>query len=109
MKKLAAFMFFMLLLAGCGTAEQVKQGEQTDQVQTDQVQTDQVQTEDGTYVGQADTHTIEVKINNEPVSLNIAGDYEGDIDKLTDGQKVKVTYKKTEKGQLELKKIESEK
>ncbi|MCY8340148.1 hypothetical protein MOF05_05935 [Bacillus haynesii] len=104
MKKLAAFMFFMLLLAGCGTAEQVKQGEQTDQVQTDQVQT-----EDGTYVGQADTHTIEVKINNEPVSLNIAGDYEGDIDKLTDGQKVKVTYKKTEKGQLELKKIESEK
>ncbi|MDN5390077.1 MULTISPECIES: hypothetical protein [Bacillus] len=99
MKKFAAFMFFMLLLAGCGTAEQVKQGEQTDQVQT----------EDGTYVGQADTHTIEVKINNEPVSLNIAGDYEGDIDKLTDGQKVKVTYKKTEKGQLELKKIESEK
>ncbi|MCY8007150.1 hypothetical protein MOF38_14695 [Bacillus haynesii] len=104
MKKFAVFMFFMLLLAGCGTAEQVKQGEQTDQVQTDQVQT-----EDGTYVGQADTHTIEVKINNEPVSLNIAGDYEGDIDKLTDGQKVKVTYKKTEKGQLELKKIESEK
>ncbi|MCY7799338.1 MULTISPECIES: hypothetical protein [Bacillus] len=99
MKKLAAFMFFMLLLAGCGTAEQAKQGEQTDQVQT----------EDGTFVGQADTHTIEVKINNEPVSLNIAGDYEGDIDKLTDGQKVKVTYKKTEKGQLELKKIESEK
>lgn len=92
-------MFFMLLLAGCGTAEQAKQGEQTDQVQT----------EDGTFVGQADTHTIEVKINNEPVSLNIAGDYEGDIDKLTDGQKVKVTYKKTEKGQLELKKIESEK
>ncbi|MCY8576670.1 hypothetical protein [Bacillus haynesii] len=99
MKKLAAFMFFMLLLAGCGTAEQAKQGEQTDQVQT----------EDGTFVGQADTHTIEVKINNEPVSLNIAGDYEGDIDKLTDGQKVKVTYKKTEKGQLELKRIESEK
>lgn len=104
MKKLAAFMFFMVLLAGCGTAEQAKQGEQTDQVQTDQVQT-----EDGTFVGQADTHTIEVKINNEPVSLNIVGDYEGDIDKLTDGQKVKVTYKKTEKGQLELKKIESEK
>ena len=30
MKKFAAFMFFMLLLAGCGTAEQAKQGEQTD-------------------------------------------------------------------------------
>ncbi|WP_123032434.1 hypothetical protein [Bacillus sp. TYF-LIM-B05] len=104
MKKFAAFMFFMLLLAGCGTAEQAKQGEQTDQVQTDQVQT-----EDGTFVGQADTHTIEVKINNEPVSLNIAGDYEGDIDKFTDGQKVRVTYKKTENGQLELKKIKSEK
>ncbi|ATH93456.1 DUF3221 domain-containing protein [Bacillus glycinifermentans] len=103
MKKLAAFTFFMLLLAGCGTAEQAKQGEQTEQTN----QTDQVQTEDGTFVGQADSHTIEVKINNEPVSLNIVGDYEGDIDQLKDGQKVKVTYKKAEKGQLELKKIES--
>ncbi|MES9689848.1 hypothetical protein ABWK31_20780 [Bacillus sp. JJ353] len=49
MKKLAAFTFFMLLLAGCGTAEQAKQGEQTEQTN----QTDQVQTEDGTFVGQA--------------------------------------------------------
>ncbi|ASB87151.1 hypothetical protein OZL92_08565 [Bacillus sonorensis] len=105
MKKFAALMFFMLLLAGCGTAEQSKQGEQTNQ--TDQ--TNEVQTEDGTFVGLADSHTIEVKINNEPVSLNIVGDYDGDIDQLKDGQKVKVTYKKTEKGQLELKEIKSAK
>ncbi|MEC1259400.1 hypothetical protein P9D34_02850 [Bacillus swezeyi] len=97
MKKLAALMFFLVLLAGCGTAEQSKQGSQTNEVQT----------EEGTFVGLADSHTIEVKINNEPVSLNIVGDYEGDIDQLKDGEKVKVNYKKNEKGQLELKKIES--
>ncbi|MDE1376447.1 hypothetical protein, partial [Bacillus licheniformis] len=76
---------------------------------TDQVQTDQVQTEHGTFGGQADTHTIAGKISNEPVSLTIAVDYDGDFAKFTDGQKVRVTYKKTENGQLELKKIESEK
>ncbi|MGN9866790.1 hypothetical protein [Bacillus swezeyi] len=98
MKKLAALIFFLVLLAGCGTAEQSKQGNQTNE---------EVQTEEGTFVGLADSHTIEVKINNEPVSLNIVGDYEGDIDQLKDGEKVKVNYKKNEKGQLELRKIES--
>ncbi|MFN2744473.1 MULTISPECIES: hypothetical protein [Bacillus] len=97
MKQLAALMFFLVLLAGCGTAEQSTQGSQTNDIQT----------EEGTFVGLADSHTIEVKVNNEPVSLIIVDDYKGDINQLKDGEKVKVNYQKNEEGQLELKKIES--
>ncbi|WP_277713971.1 hypothetical protein [Bacillus atrophaeus] len=96
MKKIIGFMFVILLLAGCGVDKNASEGEDAENIET----------KEGVYVGQADTHTIEITVDNEPVSLDITDDSASDIENLKDGEKVTVKYQETEKGQLLLKDIE---
>ncbi|MCY8453001.1 hypothetical protein MOC98_09020 [Bacillus spizizenii] len=98
MKKLIALLFFILLLSGCGTNQEKNQG--------DEMSNHDTVTKEGVYVGLADTHTIEVTVDNEPVSFDITDESTSDLDNLNNGDKVKVKYEKNEKGQLLLKDIE---
>lgn len=99
MKKLIGLMFFILLLAGCGAENQKSQGEN---VSTDS----NIKTKEGVYVGLADTHTIEVTVDNEPVVLDITEESTSELEKFNNGDKVTVKYKENGEGQLLLKDIE---
>ncbi|MCY8722584.1 hypothetical protein P8850_03220 [Bacillus inaquosorum] len=99
MKKLIALMFFILLLSGCGVNSQKSQGE-------DVSTNSNIETKEGIYVGLADTHTIEVTVDNEAVSLDITEESTSDLDNFNNGDKVKITYEKSNEGQLLLKDIE---
>ncbi|MDN0192100.1 membrane-bound protein LytA [Bacillus stercoris] len=99
MKKFIALLFFILLLSGCGVNSQKSQGEE---VSPDS----NIETKEGTYVGLADTHTIEVTVDNEAVSLDITEESTSDLDKFNNGDKVTITYEKSNEGQLLLKDIE---
>lgn len=92
-------MLFILLLAGCGTNTQKSQGEDVS-VESNIV------TKEGVYVGLADTHTIEVNIDSEPISLDITDESTSDLSNLNSGDKVTVKFEKNNKGQLLLKKIQ---
>ncbi|WGD87855.1 hypothetical protein P5630_08585 [Bacillus subtilis] len=98
MKKFIALLFFILLLSGCGVNSQKSQGEE--------MSNDNTVIKEGVYVGLADTHTIEVTVDNEPVSFDITDESTSDFGNLNNGDKVKVKYEKNEKGQLLLKDIE---
>ncbi|MCP6682259.1 hypothetical protein [Bacillus nakamurai] len=97
MKKIFGCLFFILLLAGCGVNNEKSQGEDA---------AEKLVTKEGTYVGLADTHTIEVTVDNEPVSFDITDESAKDIKDLNNGDKVTVKYQKNSKGQLLLKDIE---
>ncbi|BEV39969.1 hypothetical protein [Bacillus stercoris] len=99
MKKLIALLFFILLLSGCGVNSQKSQGE-------DAPADSNIETKEGTYVGLADTHTIEVTVDKEAVSLDITEESMSVLDKFNNGDKVKITYEKNNEGQLLLKDIE---
>lgn len=98
MKKIIGLVFFILLLSGCGANHEKSQGED--------VLNDNTVTKEGVYVGLADTHTIEVTVDNEPMSFDITDESTTDLDNLNNGDKVKVEYEKNAKGQLLLKDIE---
>lgn len=98
MKKFIAVLFFILLLSGCGVNSQKSQDEE--------MSNDNTVIKEGVYVGLADTHTIEVTVDNEPVSFDITDESTSDLGNLNNGDKVKVKYEKNEKGQLLLKDIE---
>ncbi|MDM5303466.1 hypothetical protein QUF44_18155 [Bacillus subtilis] len=98
MKKLITLLFFIVLLSGCGVNSQKGQGED---VSTDS----NIETKEGIYVGLADTHTIEVTVDNEAVSLDITEAPTSDIDHFNNGDKVRISYEKNNEGQLLLKDI----
>ncbi|KFI02753.1 membrane protein [Bacillus sp. BSC154] len=98
MKKLIALTFFILLLSGCGANSQESQGE-------DALTDSNIATKEGIYVGLADTHTIEVTVDNEAVSLDITEESTSDLDNFNNGDKVTITYEKNDEGQLLLKDI----
>ncbi|AWM18651.1 hypothetical protein D3797_003090 [Bacillus subtilis] len=97
MKNWIVLMFFILLLAGCGTNNQ-NQGED--------VSESNIVTKEGVFVGLADTHTIEVIVDSEPISLDITDESISDVSNLDSGDEVTVKYEKNNKGQLLLKKIQ---
>ncbi len=92
-------MLFILLLAGCGTNNQKSQGEDVS-VESNIV------TKEGVYIGLADTHTIEVTVDSEPISLDFTDESISDLSNLNSGDKVTVRFEKNNKGQLLLKKIQ---
>ncbi|MCY7907002.1 CalY family protein [Bacillus inaquosorum] len=98
MKNWIVLMFFILLLAGCGTNNQ-NQGE-------DVSEQSNIVTKEGVFVGLADTHTIEVIVDSEPISLDITDESISDVSNLDSGDEVTVKYEKNNKGQLLLKKIQ---
>nr|MDH3136761.1 hypothetical protein [Bacillus velezensis] len=97
MKKIFGCLFFILLLARCGVNNEKSQGEDAGE---------KLVTKEGTYVGLADTHTIEVTVDHEPVSFDITEESADDVKNLDNGDKVTVKYQKNSKGQLMLKDIE---
>ncbi len=61
------------------------------------------------YVGMADTHTIEVKVDDQPVSFEFSDDFSDVLNKFSENDKVSITYFTNDKGQKEIKEIEKAK
>ncbi|MBT2572889.1 LytA [Bacillus sp. ISL-51] len=105
MKKTVVSSFLILLfsvvLAACGTAEQSKKGSGSSN--------SQVQEETAYYVGMADTHTIEVKVDDQPVSFEFTDDFSEVLNEFNENDKVKISYFTNDKGQKEIKEIEKAK
>ncbi|KXZ17171.1 LytA [Bacillus nakamurai] len=105
MKKTVVSSFLILLfsvvLAACGTAEQSKKGSGSSN--------SQIQKETAYYVGMADTHTVEVKVDNQPVSFEFTDDFSEVLNEFNENDKVNITYFTNDKGQKEIKEIEKAK
>lgn len=105
MKKTVVSSFLILLfsvvLAACGTAEQSKKGSGSSN--------SQVQKETAYYVGMADTHTVEVKVDDQPVSFEFTDDFSEVLNEFNANDKVNITYFTNDKGQKEIKEIEKAK
>ncbi|MCY9198252.1 LytA [Bacillus atrophaeus] len=91
-------LLFSIILAACGTAEQSKEGNGSS--------SSQVQNETAYYVGMADTHTIEVKIDDQPVSFEFTDDFSEILNEFEENDKVNISYLTNDKGQKELTEIE---
>ncbi|MES5395976.1 LytA [Bacillus amyloliquefaciens] len=94
-------LLFSVVLAACGTADQSKKGSGSSETQT--------QKETAYYVGMADTHTIEVKVDDQPVSFEFSDDFSDVLNKFSENDKVNITYFTNDKGQKEIKDIEKAK
>ncbi|EOD00932.1 protease complex subunit PrcB family protein [Caldisalinibacter kiritimatiensis] len=54
----------------------------------------------GTYIGQIDDNSIEMKVNDKTNAYRLSEDVKENINKLATGDKVQFTYKENENGQL---------
>lgn len=118
-KIFALISILLLLLAGCGTKESVKQtststskststsattSKSTSAAADSTAQTDLIQKE-GTYNGQADPHTIEVTVDGEVLSLQVDDSLQPELSKISDGDSIKLEYTVNANKQNELKSI----
>lgn len=53
--------------------------------------------------------TIEVKVDDQPVSFEFSDDFSDVLNKFSENDKVSITYFTNDKGQKEIKEIEKEK
>ncbi|WP_282627120.1 hypothetical protein [Bacillus subtilis] len=106
MKKIAILMFSMLLLlSGCGTAQNTS-GAETN-LDSQDAAAEETVTKEGTFAGLADSHTIAVTIDDKETSIQVGSDLQDKMNSISEGQKVVVKYIKDSNGALMLKDLET--
>jgi uncharacterized lipoprotein YajG len=91
-------LIFIFILAGCGTKSSI--------VDKNKASADESFEKQGVFNGQADSHTIEVTVDNQVLTLQVKDELQSKVDALSEGDSIKITYSENKNNQNELSAIE---
>lgn len=75
-------------MSGCSQAEKTN----TEKPKIEEVQSEEIFTKEGVFIGKADMHTVEIKVDNSAMAFQFNEKLQSIIDTVKENSKIEITY-----------------